>query len=77
VDIHDPHGIALLPVGWGEKETPHQADRCQQQTGDDKPWQCRRGDPQEAPWIGKSVQAAPPGRYANSGVQAVGSPGVL
>ena len=57
--IHDPHRVALLPVGRGEEQAPGQAQRGQRRAGDGKPRQHCAGQAQEAARIGETVQGAP------------------
>ena len=59
MDIHDPHRVALLPVGGSEEQAPDQADRGQRGAGSGKPRQHRAGQAQKAPRVGETVQGAP------------------
>ena len=57
--IHDPHRVALLPVGGGEEQAPDQAERGQRRAAGGKPRQHGAGQTQKAPRIGETVQGAP------------------
>ena len=59
MDVHDPHRVALLPVGRGEEEAPGQAQGGQGRPAGGQPRQNGAGQAQEAPRIGETVQRAP------------------
>ena len=60
VDIHDPDGVALLPVSRRKEETPCQPDRCEDRSRACQPRQELSGQTQEPPRVCKPMQRAAP-----------------
>ena len=59
VDVHDAHGVALLPVGRREEQAPAQPGQRQRQAGAAQPGLHPAAEAQEPAGVGEPVQPVP------------------